>query len=114
MNPAVPYHGRTQVNVDHLPEPDLRYPVMLVETREHLTWAPGVDSADAARALNRQDPILLLEAASREDVTGGGIHAAAPAVWDDLDPGWDIGPQLPDGSFWGPGARAAWEPRLTA
>jgi hypothetical protein len=114
MNLAVPYHGRTEVNVDHLPEPDLRWPVVVVETREYLLWAPGADSADAARALNRRDPILLLEAASREDQTGGGIHATAPAMWDDVEPGWSIGPQLADGSFWGPVARAAWDPRLTA
>lgn len=87
---------------------------MVVETREHLLWAPGDDSADAARRLNQKDPILLLEAAGRVDQTGGGIHASAPCQWDDLDPGWDIGPQLPDGSFWGPGARSAWDPRLTA
>jgi hypothetical protein len=88
------------VNVDHLPEPDLRYPVMVVETREYLLWAPGTDSADAARRLNRKDPTLLLEAADREDQTGGGIHAAIPCEWDDLhDPYENVGPWLADGAW---------------
>jgi hypothetical protein len=87
---------------------------MVVETREYRMWADGGDSADAARRLNQRDPTLLLEAAAAADQTGGGVHATVPAAWEEIyDSYEDVGPRLPDGSFWGPGAIASW-PRTAA
>ncbi len=97
------------MNLDHLPEPDIRWPVTVVITGEYRLWAPGADSADAARRMNQADPIYMFEAAAPEIQTGGGAHAAVPAAWEDLhDEYADVGPRLPDGSFWGPVTVAAW------
>lgn len=101
-------------NLDHLPEPDVRWPVTVVITGEYRLWARGTDSADAARAMNRRDPIGMFEAVAAEIQIGGGAHAAVPAPWDEVyDEYEQVGPRLVDGSFWGPGARAAWTPILT-